>query len=95
MGDILDPKPIAVDDTYHPQDAIGLATRATVLAGTAGLFAAAVRNTVAKENVGAFGVFTRFGSQIGTFGRPDQSPDHALKSFLTMLQPLPALHINS
>lgn len=29
---------------------------------------AAVQNTVAKENVGAFGVFTRFGRTIGLFG---------------------------
>jgi len=70
MADLVDPKPVDSRSTpfYQPQDALGAATRASVLTGTAGLFLAAVKNTVTKENVGAFGVISRFGSTVGVFG---------------------------
>lgn len=67
MADLVEPK-VILDDSYHPQDALGASIRSTALTGAAGLFLAAVQNTVAKENVGAFGVFTRFGRTIGIFG---------------------------
>uniref|UniRef100_A0A093UUE4 NADH-ubiquinone oxidoreductase 21.3 kDa subunit n=1 Tax=Talaromyces marneffei PM1 TaxID=1077442 RepID=A0A093UUE4_TALMA len=38
---------------YHPQDALGAAVKATALTGGFGLFASAVQNTLAKENVGS------------------------------------------
>ncbi|KAK5261583.1 hypothetical protein LTR40_001931 [Exophiala xenobiotica] len=66
MADLLDPKPV-YDDTYHPQDALAKTVHAITYTGAAGLFLAAVQNTVAKENVGAFGVFSRFGKTIGLF----------------------------
>lgn len=55
------------DDAYHPQDALGQSARAAAITGAAGLFLASVQNTVAKENIGAFGVFSRFGSTVGLF----------------------------
>jgi hypothetical protein len=67
MADLVDPKTLS-DDTFHPVDALGQATRTAMLAGTAGVFLAAVKNTRTKENVGAFGVITRFGGTIGLFG---------------------------
>ncbi len=67
MGDLVDPKP-TYDDVYEPQDALGASIRSAALTGAAGTFLAAVQNTVAKENYGPFGVFTRFGKTIGLFG---------------------------
>jgi len=66
MADLVEPK-VILDESYHPQDALGASVRSATLTGAAGLFLASVQNTVAKENVGAFGVFTRFGRTIGLF----------------------------
>ncbi|EEA23995.1 hypothetical protein TMatcc_007068 [Talaromyces marneffei ATCC 18224] len=52
---------------YHPQDALGAAVKATALTGGFGLFASAVQNTLAKENVGSLGIFFRTGSTIAIF----------------------------
>lgn len=71
MADHADTKTVDLapaDQYYQPQDALGASTRAILLTGTAGLFLAAVQNTVTKQNVGAFGVITRFGSTVGVFG---------------------------
>ena len=68
MGDLVDPKPnLDVDEgpVYTPQDALGRSARSAMMTGAAGLFIASVQNTVAKEQIGAFGVFTRFGRTIG------------------------------
>ena len=56
------------DDSYHPQDAVGQTLPATMIAGTAGLLASAVKNTLTKENVGPMGIFTRTGGHIALFG---------------------------
>lgn len=58
----------AEDRIYHPKDAISAATKATMLTGGVGLFAAAVENTLRKRNVGPLGVFVRSGGTIGIFG---------------------------
>ena len=61
----------AIVDTpapYEPKDAIAQSTRSATFTGSAGLLLAAVQNTLARENVGAFGVFTRFGGTIALFG---------------------------
>jgi hypothetical protein len=47
---------------YRPQDAIGRVIEYSLVTGAAGLFLASVQNTMARSQVGAFGVFTRFGS---------------------------------
>ena len=50
------------------------------MTGAAGLFIASVQNTVAKEQVGAFGVFTRFGRTIGILSKtPATSRDRIRK----------------
>ncbi|EXJ88530.1 hypothetical protein A1O1_05460 [Capronia coronata CBS 617.96] len=69
MADHSEPKQTYDVDAavYHPKDALGLSLRGGTLAGAAGLFLASVQNTVTKENVGFFSVFSRFGSTIGLF----------------------------
>lgn len=54
--------------SYHPQDAISAALKATTLTGGVGLFAAAVQNTLTKRNIGPMGVFIKGGGTIGIFG---------------------------
>ncbi|KAK5940594.1 hypothetical protein PMZ80_007011 [Knufia obscura] len=63
------PEPADVDEQYHPQDAIGAGVKSAIAVGTAGLFFAAVQTSVAKQNIGAFGVFTKsgFGSSTALF----------------------------
>lgn len=53
---------------YYPKDAISESVRSAKFTGSAGLLLAAVQNTLARENVGAFGIFTRFGGTIALFG---------------------------
>ena len=53
---------------YEPKDAIAQSVRSATFTGSAGLLLAAVQNTLSRENVGAFGVFTRFGGTIALFG---------------------------
>jgi hypothetical protein len=50
---------------YHPKDAVGGAVKATLVTGAAGAFVSTIQNTLTKQNVGAFGVFTRTGGTIG------------------------------
>lgn len=57
------------DHSYHPQDAVSAAMKATALTGGVGLFASAVQNTLTKQNVGPFGVFMRTGGTIGVLGK--------------------------
>ncbi|WPG98038.1 Hypothetical protein R9X50_00082200 [Acrodontium crateriforme] len=54
-------------DNYHPKDAIAAAIKATLVTGSAGLFISTVQNTLSKQNVGAFGVFSRFGSTTAIY----------------------------
>lgn len=71
MSDVQFPDvgpPDVTYETYEPQDAIGKAIKNGAMLGGAGLFLAAVQNTVAKENVGMFGIFSRFGSSTALFG---------------------------
>lgn len=53
---------------YEPKDAMAQSVRSATFTGSAGLLLAAVQNTLTRENVGAFGVFTRFGGTIALFG---------------------------
>lgn len=55
------------DDHYHPQDALSGGVKAGLITGGAGLLFAAVKNQQAKKQYGAWGVFTRGGTIIGTF----------------------------
>ncbi|KAL2130582.1 hypothetical protein VTI74DRAFT_6209 [Chaetomium olivicolor] len=55
------------DDHYHPQDAIHAGLYNGMVFGGAGLLFAAVRNSLAKRNVGPWTTFTRNGGLIATF----------------------------
>jgi len=59
-------------DDYHPKDALGNAIKATLVTGGAGTFISTIQNTLTKQNVGAWGVFTRSGGTIGVFGMPEK-----------------------
>ena len=54
--------------TYKPKDAVEIAIESTLIAGAAGLAVAAIQNTLTKQNVSAWGVFTRGGGVIAMFG---------------------------
>ena len=56
------------DEVYHPQDAIGNGIRSATFLGGAGLFISAVQNSIAKQNVGTFGVISRTGGSVALFG---------------------------
>ena len=53
---------------YQPKDAISEAIRGTLIVGGAGLALSAIQNTLTKQNVTAWGVFTRTGGTIVLFG---------------------------
>ena len=93
MANSADPK-VTDDETYHPQDAIGTATRAAALTGVAGLFLASVQNTVAKENIGPLGVFTRFGRTVGLFSMRLAALGYSLDAYSDGLQRPWVEHIN-
>ena len=56
------------EPAYQPKDAIQASIKTTLITGSAGLLFAAVQNTLTRQNIGAFGVFTKFGGTIGLFG---------------------------
>lgn len=95
MADVHDPKPTAADDTFHPRDALSGGIRAATLGGAAGLFYSAIGNTLTKENIGSFGVFTRFGGNIGLFGTEIKTGSPTVAIFLTMSQRHVVVHTNS
>ncbi|KAF7845706.1 hypothetical protein BT93_L1079 [Corymbia citriodora subsp. variegata] len=61
------PQQDQIEDVYQPKDAIGATIKATLVTGAAGTFISAIQNTLTKQNVGAFGVFTRTGGTIAVF----------------------------
>ncbi len=74
------------DDHYHPKDAVHIGIYKGILTyGGVGLLFAAVRNSLAKKNVGPWTTFTRHGTIIGTFGMPDS--DHMVLRALLHVVP--------
>lgn len=53
--------------TYHAQDAIKASAKGTLVVGGAGLFLSAIQNSLQKNNIGAWGVFTRSGGTVASF----------------------------
>jgi hypothetical protein len=53
---------------YHPKDAIAVATEAGLIVGGFGALFSGIQNTLARQNVGAKGFITRFGSTTTVFG---------------------------
>lgn len=68
MSEVQFPEVGSIEETYHPQDAIGAGTKSSLALGGTGLFIAAVQNSISKENVGTFGVVSRFGGTVALFG---------------------------
>ena len=56
---------------YQPKDAIGTSIKSTLIMGGAGTLVSAVQNALTKQNVTAWGVFTRTGGTIAIFGLSD------------------------
>ena len=54
--------------TYHPKDAVTESIKSTMITGGAGAMVSAVQNTLTKQNVTAWGIFTRTGGTIAVFG---------------------------
>ncbi|MCJ1299025.1 hypothetical protein MMC08_001816 [Hypocenomyce scalaris] len=52
---------------YRPKDAIGQSIRSTMITGGAGALVSAIQNTLTKQNVSAWGIFTRSGGTIAIF----------------------------
>lgn len=57
------------EETYRPQDAIANSVQALSITGGAGLFISAIQNSLARQNVSAWGVFTRTGGTAALFGK--------------------------
>jgi len=55
------------DRPYHPQDAISATIHTTMITTGAGALVAGVQNTLAKQNLGAMGIFTRTGGTIAVY----------------------------
>ena len=55
-------------EQYQAKDSVGASIKATLVTGGAGAFLSTIQNTLTKQNVGAFGIFTRTGGTIALFG---------------------------
>ncbi|KAI0128006.1 hypothetical protein BJ170DRAFT_595846 [Xylariales sp. AK1849] len=66
---MANPHPIKVlfpQEPFHARNAVKSGVNAGAIGGVAGFIVSAVQNSLAKTNVGAWGVFTRTGSTIAT-----------------------------
>ena len=53
---------------YQPKDAVTASIKSTLVTGAAGALISSVQNTLTKQNVTAWGIFTRTGGTIAVFG---------------------------
>ncbi|KAK6842764.1 hypothetical protein PG990_005301 [Apiospora arundinis] len=66
---MANPHPITVlhpQEPFHQKNAIKSAVTGSLVGGAAGFFASAIQNSLAKQNVGAWGVVTRTGGTVAT-----------------------------
>ncbi len=56
------------EPVYQPKDAISAALKSTAITGGAGALVSSIQNTLTKQNVSAWGIFTRTGGTIVVFG---------------------------
>ncbi|KAI1849635.1 hypothetical protein JX266_004584 [Neoarthrinium moseri] len=66
---MANPHPIKVlypEEPFHAKNALKSGVNGAAVGGAAGLLASAVQNSLAKTNVGAWGVFSRSGATIAT-----------------------------
>ncbi|KAK8082802.1 hypothetical protein PG996_001583 [Apiospora saccharicola] len=64
---MANPHPIIVlrpQEPFHPKNAVKSAVTGSMVGGAAGFFASAIQNSLAKTNVGAWGVVTRTGGTV-------------------------------
>ncbi|KAI0404109.1 hypothetical protein F4802DRAFT_607708 [Xylaria palmicola] len=54
------------EQPYHPRDAVKSGLHGALVGGAAGFLVSSVQNSLAKQNVGAWGVFTRTGGTIAS-----------------------------
>ena len=54
---------------YQPKDAVTAGIKSTLITGAAGALVSSVQNTLTKQNVTAWGIFTRTGGTIAVFGK--------------------------
>jgi len=55
------------EHVYHPKDTFAATLQGTAVTGGAGLLFSAVQNTLTRQNVNAWGVFSKFGATTATF----------------------------
>ncbi|MCJ1296137.1 hypothetical protein MMC34_007702 [Xylographa carneopallida] len=55
------------DKVYQPKDAVTAGITSTLITGAAGALVSSVQNTLTKQNVTAWGIFTRTGGTIAVF----------------------------
>ncbi|KAI1139239.1 hypothetical protein F5Y05DRAFT_342374 [Hypoxylon sp. FL0543] len=55
------------EQPFHQHDALKSGINGALIGGVAGLTVSAVQNSLAKRNIGAWGVFSRTGSTVGMF----------------------------
>ncbi|MCJ1394976.1 hypothetical protein MMC18_007857 [Xylographa bjoerkii] len=55
------------DNVYQPKDAVTAGIKSTLVTGAAGALISSVQNTLTKQNVTAWGIFTRTGGTIAVF----------------------------
>jgi hypothetical protein len=68
---MANPRPIQVPEEehhFHQKDSIKSGIQGALAGTGAGFIFSAVQNSLAKTNVGTWGVFTRSGSSIASFG---------------------------
>lgn len=66
---MANPHPIAKfypEKPFHAKNSIKSGVNGALVGGAAGLIASAIQNSLAKTNVGAFGIFTRTGGTVAT-----------------------------
>lgn len=74
---MANPRPIQKlfpQEPFHPKNSVKSGTHGALVGGCAGFAASAVQNSLARTNVGAWGVFTRSGSTIATFSTFPRRP---------------------
>lgn len=65
--------------TYVAHDVIDEVTKAALIGTGSGLFIAALKNALSRQNVGAWSVFTRGAPLIGLCGTPNSSTLYSMK----------------
>lgn len=82
------------EDNFHPHDAVSAAIKGTGVVGAAGLLVSAVQNTLTKSNTTPWGVFTRTGGVILTFGACNLVQKNGICSFSDASQVLLEVPMN-